>query len=226
MSAFSFAATLAGSVAYGSLGAQILAGTLVAFGHPRGAGGPPMANPFGVYPVPQLARNHCQQVLLGRKGRLCRGEPHTLRNAEHVRVHSYALHDAKCLVEHDVCRLSSHAGKSRELLHGLWHLATVVGHNHLGACHAVFRLCPKEAQASDYLCHLLGIGLCHGGGLAPAGKELGRYGVNGDVGGLCRQQHGDYQLKRRAPVQGGGLLAVDFVHAVAKLRRSRNLALL
>ena len=197
--------------------------TLAAAGLAGIAGLAPKADPLVVDLAPILARDNLEQVLLGferlfgvRLGR----EHEPVRDAVDVRVHRNALHNAKAHVEHDVCGLAPHAGEFDELRHVGWHLAAVVGHDHLGARHGVLGLGFVKAERLDDLAHLGGGGASERLGSRPAAEELGRDLVNLRIGGLRREQHRDNEPEGIGVVEEALDGAVAGVQALADLNRA------
>ena len=179
--------------------------------------------------TPVFARVQLEQGGLGLRRRVGRGagELQPVRDAEHVRVHRDALHDAERLVEHDVRRLATHARQLLQLVYVARDLAAVVGHYHLSALDDVRRLRMEEADGADDAFNVAGIGRCEIRGRGVALPQRGRDLVHAFVGGLGAQQYGDGQAERIAPVVqralGGGVM---LVHALRTARARWRLAVM
>ena len=174
-------------------------------------------DPLLVDRPPQLAGNGLEKVPLRLERRGRAGQAQARGDAIDVRVHGNALDAMERLVEHDVRRLASHAGKARELLHGAGHLPTIVGNDHLGSPDAVRRLRAPEADGADDLAELCGIGLGHGFGRGPAAEQLGRDLVHGHVGGLRREQHANHERERVMELQRAFDVGIQLAHPPAEL---------
>ena len=99
--------------------------------------------------LPILVRQNLEQILLGLERLLdmrLRTQHQTVRNAVDVCVHRNTLHDAIPHVEHDVCRLASHARQLHEFLHVGRHLAAIVGDDHLRGLDGMLGFALVEAE--------------------------------------------------------------------------------
>ena len=85
-------------------------------------------------------------ILTGSSWRV---SPSSRRQPGHVGVHRDALVDAEGVAQHDVRGLAAHAGQHPQLLHGVGHLAAVVGDQRLRHADQAPRLVAEEPGGPD-----------------------------------------------------------------------------
>ena len=175
---------------------------LAAARHSRFACSAAVPDEHVAYVAPLVLRELSHQPLLdGGDGCVFGGEGEAFAEAVDVGVDDEAGVDVEGVAEDDVGGFSRNAAEGEKLVHGLRHLALEVLHErgHGGVDGLGF--VAKEADGFDVGFDLVRHRRGEGGGRGEGFEKRGRDFVDGDVGGLCRENGGDEQLVRRGVIE-------------------------
>lgn len=75
-----------------------------------------------------FTRDEPYQIFLNLLRRFRRGDPQSIAQARHMRIHHNAFIDAKGISENYVGRLAPHTGQRHQLWHGLRYFAMMLVH--------------------------------------------------------------------------------------------------
>ncbi|MNV28114.1 hypothetical protein D3C71_1192940 [compost metagenome] len=160
----------------------------------------------------ELGRDHLDQQILHRTHILARRQTGAVGDAEDVRVHRHHRL-AEGRVEHDIGSLAADTGQRLECSTITRHLAAVLFHQHRAGRNHVLRFRVVQADGGDVLLQavfterkdrLRGIG---------DREQFARGLVDADIRGLRRQRDRHQQLERRAVLQFGLGVRVEFAQA-------------